>query len=573
MWHEDLDDSILRSLGLPRFAMKLRIPRMTLIDVLMMYADIQLSAYAARGVDVGGMPATAASLISAVNEFLVIEMAVEAELSLIENLQGVPEWGGEPIERGLLLNMTCEGSGFMGFSFDLRVIAKVRLPNPTPEFYGTFAKSLGQFFENPMGIVTGEISLPSVEFEAGMEIEALATLPFFPSRLWFFGRISMSSFELRATAIFAAGPFSLDVTLEVLVSTEQLRLAFGGALNLGPLGHVSVYGEMQASPALFMLKGSFCKPMFGIPMSGSAAIDSRTNSFVFEATAVVGFFGVVKFEGGIEANLAAPNGVHVRGQASISMENLRLFLDDLVNVIVRIIAGTSDPESSIVARALKLLFLPLQLLVKGTLFYDNLAGSMGIELVLDIFGERTLGFSLPTPVRRRALQAIGKSLPDWPHPDDARLNATRRRALSSGCSAGNQVPMTASDLVDQITDTFSNLVAMASRIAPIDWAFQFEAKGMLSFGIAGYVRFQLATTGHMSIELAAAISFAGIAIEGDVHLSTDGGVVSGRLYGSGLRECSGVLANLGKRVRVVRHLALMVGRLENQKTNSNDEWE
>ena len=48
-----------------------------------MYADIQLSAYAAKGIDVGGLPAGAASLISAVNELLTIEMAVEAELSLV----------------------------------------------------------------------------------------------------------------------------------------------------------------------------------------------------------------------------------------------------------------------------------------------------------------------------------------------------------------------------------------------------------------------------------------------------------------------------------------------------------
>ena len=538
-WHDDLDDSILRRLGLPRFAIKLRIPRLTLIDVLMMYADIQLSAYAAKGIDVGGAPAAAATLLGAVKPFLQIEMSVDLELSLIEFTEsegGVAEWNGEPVHRGLKLNMTVEASSFLGFSFDFNVLANVRLPNPTPELQGAFIKMLGEFFKNPMGIVTGEVVVPDIGFTAGMSIEALATLPFFPSRLYFFGKITTSSFELRAAANFAAGPFTLDVTLEILVAADQLRLAFGGALDLGPLGSVSVYGEMQANPAFFALNGTFCKPMFGIPMAGSAAIDSRTGKFGFEARAVMGFFGLITLEGGIETNPAAPNGVHLRGKATISFESLNKMIDDLIGTIVRAIAGTSDPETSLVAKALKLLFLPLQLLVRGTLFYDNLAGSMGIELVLDIFGERTLGFSLPTPVRRRALHdlsAVGETMPDWPHVADTSLNATRRRALSSSCDIGPpEFPMSIGDIVDEVANTFNNLVAMASRIAPIDYSFDFEVN-LIVLRLAGYVRFTLATSGHMSLELAAALYFIGIRIEGDLLLSTDGGIVSGRLYGAG----------------------------------------
>ena len=533
-WHSEMDDPILRTIGLPRFAIKLRIPRLTLIDVLLMYADIQMSAYAARGIDVGGAPAAAASLISSVNEFLAIEMAVELELSLVET-DSVPEWGGEPVNRGLYLNMSVEASNFMGFSFDFRVLAVLRLPNPSPELQAAFMTMLSEFFQNPMGIVTGEVEVPDIGFQAGMEIEALATLPFFPSRLYFFGRISITSFELRAEAMFAAGPFSLDVTLEILVSTSQLRLAFGGALELGPFGSVSVYGEMQANPAFFSLNGSFCRPMSGFDTSGSVAIDSRTGRFAFVAQSGIGFFGVMTISGGIEENSAAPNGVWVRGQASIDLSRLQMMVDDLINTIVRVVAQTTDPESSIVARALKLLFqvcFPISLIVRGTIFYDNMAGSMGIELTLNIFGERTFGFSLPTPVRRRQLSTVGEGLPDWPHPYDTRLNATRRRALSSTCGEPPDAPMTISDIVNKVRDTFSDLVAMARRIAPIDFSFAF-AVNLVVLQIAGAVRFQLATSGHMSIELAASLSFLGIQIAGDLHLSTQGGIVSGRLFGAG----------------------------------------
>jgi hypothetical protein len=541
-WHDELSDSILRQLGLPRFAMKLRIPRLTLIDVLTMYADIQASSYAARGLDVGGAPAAAATLLGAVKPFLQIEMRVDAELSLIEMTEadgGVAEWGGEPVHRGLKLNMTVEASNFLGFSFDIVVLASVRLPNPSPELQSAFITMLGEFFQNPMGIVTGEVVVPNIDFTAGMSIEALATLPFFPSRLYFFGKITTSSFELRAAASFAAGPFSFDVTLEVVVASEQLRLAFGGALDLGPLGSVSVYGEMQANPAFFTLNGTFCKPMFGIPMSGSAAIDSRTGRFGFEARAVVGFFGLITLEGGIETNPAAPNGVHLRGMATISLESLHQMVDDLIRTIVRAIAGTSDPETSLVAKALMLLFQfinPLYLLRRGRLSYDNLAGSMGIELELNIFGERSLGFSLPTPIRRRALRefsAAGKAMADWPDEEDTRLNATRRRALSSSCAIGPpEFPMSVGAIVDEVANTFNNLVAMASNIAPIDYSFEFDVN-LVVLSVAGYVRFTLATSGHMSLELAAALYFIGIRIEGDMLLSTEGGVVSGRLYGAG----------------------------------------
>ena len=502
-WHSELDDMLLRPLGLPRFAIKLYIPKLTLVDVMLMYLDIQLSMWAARGIDIPGAPAEAASLMSAVNDFLRIEMSVQAELSLIESA-GVPEWGGEPVKRGLYLNMTALAR-FIGFKFDFHLEAELRLPNPDPT---AFMK----FFSDPMKVVTGQVSVADLGVKFGILIMAKAELPFFSARLDFFGKITMSSFELRASSFFQAGPFLLDVNLEVLVSVDTgLKMAFGGELDAGPLGYVAAYGELSSSPAYFMLNGTFCKPMFGFDMTGSLEINSRTGKLAFEMRTGLGFLGYIEFKGLIQK---LPSGVRIQGSATIDLTRLHQIFDDLVNTIIKAISGTTDPDSSIVAKALKLLFQafnPMMLLKRGTIYYDNLAGSMGIELVLDIFGERKLGFSLPTPIRRRMLSAIGESLPDWPHPDDKSVNATARRALSSGCSGGvPSLSFSVKDLTNKIAQTFSNLVEMARSIAPNDTGFEFEAAGMLGFKIAGKVRFQLARSGHMSIELMAKLHFIGM---------------------------------------------------------------
>lgn len=169
---------------------------------------------AASPIDFPGAPAAAGTLLSALNQLLAIEMSIDAELSLVES-SGVAEWGGVPINRGLFLNMTCTASGFMGFSFDFGLLALIRLPNPSPSRAMAFGQALMGFFTNPMGVVTGEVDLSAIGLQFGITISANATLPFFPSRLEFFGRITFISFELRASAFFRAGPFLLDVRLEV----------------------------------------------------------------------------------------------------------------------------------------------------------------------------------------------------------------------------------------------------------------------------------------------------------------------------------------------------------------------
>ena len=142
-----------------------------------------------------------------------------------------------------------------------------------------------------------------------MQIEALATIPFINGRLYFLGRISLTEFYMRAEASFAAGPFALDAKFEILVSTTQLRLAFGGKVALGPMGNVAVYGVIQASPAYFALNGTFCKPMLGFDMSGSASIDSRTMTMAFQARAVIGFMGIVELQGSV-----SPSRLQVRAR-------------------------------------------------------------------------------------------------------------------------------------------------------------------------------------------------------------------------------------------------------------------
>ena len=133
-------------------------------------------------------------------------------------------------------------------------------------------------------------------------------------------------------------------------------------------------------------------------MSGFAAIDSRTALFAFGMRATIGFLGVISFEGSIQK--LSPTNVAIKGKATIDFSVLNQILDDFIGVIVKAISGTTDPEKSVVAKALNILFLPLKIFKRGSLYYDNQEGSMGIELVLDIFGERVLGFSMPTPVRR-----------------------------------------------------------------------------------------------------------------------------------------------------------------------------
>ena len=60
-----------------------------------------------------------------------------------------------------------------------------------------FASNVAKFFENPMGIVTGEIDASFLNIEIGIVVEANVTLAFPPASLAFYGRLSGTSFEMR----------------------------------------------------------------------------------------------------------------------------------------------------------------------------------------------------------------------------------------------------------------------------------------------------------------------------------------------------------------------------------------
>ena len=60
-----------------------------------------------------------------------------------------------------------------------------------------FGSAVAKFFENPMGIVTGEIDASFLNIEIGIVVEAHVTLAFPPASLDFYGRLSGTSFEMR----------------------------------------------------------------------------------------------------------------------------------------------------------------------------------------------------------------------------------------------------------------------------------------------------------------------------------------------------------------------------------------
>ena len=195
-WHANIDQPltvnnvICKLTGLPKLAIKLIIPRLTLVDVLAMYVDLHLAVYTSMSEAVRSMQSPSpgmsdqlpdltdrssnsdptASLQAAVpnpavvlletfpalSELLRIEYQVHAELSTIDSPAssgGVAEWGKMPIRRGLFVNMTSEGKGFMGFSWDLAIHANATIPNPSLWDAFKYAAIVSQFFSDPIGAV------------------------------------------------------------------------------------------------------------------------------------------------------------------------------------------------------------------------------------------------------------------------------------------------------------------------------------------------------------------------------------------------------------------------------------
>ena len=91
-WHANLPDTLLHLAGLPRFALRLHIPYLSLADVMKMFVDFYLSvAEFASGQKLPAAPPAVTELMSVVNDLVQLEMSVFAELSLVDG--PVPEWG------------------------------------------------------------------------------------------------------------------------------------------------------------------------------------------------------------------------------------------------------------------------------------------------------------------------------------------------------------------------------------------------------------------------------------------------------------------------------------------------
>ena len=265
------------------------------------------------------------------------------------------------------------------------------------------------------------------------------------------------------------------------------------------------------------------------------------NAIVVEAEIDLGFIGYAMLKGEIGLSPFV-----IRATAEVNIEKLTSLVPQLIDVIVKVIAGTSDPEKNPVSKVLKLIFSLMQFIVGGRLDIDTSANKFEVCLKLNIMGSNPwMCVPIPMPGRRH-LQALENGLltrtvgeatdPLWAHlhPDDQRLNATKRRALGNACDGVPTADMSMGDLVRQVGDAFGEFLEMVRAIAPIDAEFEFEI-GIDEIGltVSGLMHFQLATSGHMMLRLAASFSLFGILVSGDIELSTSGGISYMHLLGVG----------------------------------------
>ena len=551
-WHPEIDDLLCLITGLPRFAVKVVVPKLSFIQLFMMAADIIFSMVSAASQQSIHTPPALGSLLQALDEFLKIEMSLYFELSLIES-PAVPEWSGEPVMRGIYLNTTAHAA-FLGFVFDFRCEAKLQIPTPSPADIPRIAQGFVQFFSNPMGALTGEVDINVLNIDFGILIEAKTVLPLGIGEAYFFGKISFAKFELRGHVIFQVGPFSLNANLEFVVSLSVIQLEFNANMELGPLGAVAVHGKITSDPPSFYLNGTLCVDLLGLQMSGyviTCAGGEQCEAdgyFGFDLLSRVGFLGEIHLAGAI----AVESGdVVVAGKARVEVDFGEL-ASQIVDVVIYLIAGSSSPAASLVGEGLKWLFSLLDLVRFLEVSYDSRESEILVTVGVNIpfSGPRAFGpLPLPLPFRRRLGELpplAGEQLPDWPHPDDFSFNATRRRALSSHCEPSSE--MTMKDMVMGVESYLRNPAKLfAEMLGPVEFEFAFEVKAFV-VGLAGSVHFNLTETGDLTLELEASMSFLGIGLEGACKLSSSGGVVSGHLigYGSTPTLCGGCPALSGR---------------------------
>ena len=566
-------------LFLPRFAIKFKIS-MSLTDALFMTADVIASMISAGDTEQDVSMPPVAALAGFMEDFLAIEFSIDFALSLEHAPNGVPEWVGEPVERGLFLNASAHAF-FIGFEFDFRVLVELILPTPGLSELSSFAAFFGAFFSNPMGLVTGQIEPPKMGIRMGFEIQAECSLPLNLGYAYFFGKISISEFVLNGNAWLNFPGFPMYAYLAILVTPPDpprsylpaYQLDFGGELNFGPFGQVSAFGSLQTSPdPYFGVKGSFCKPLIGpFVFSGSLAVCMGnvpdhirewcefSNSIAFEARTRTGFLGEWHVKG-----LLAFTPFVMRASVELTISFADMIMD-LIFFIIKVITGTSEPEKSPVGKALNYLFQAFNFIKGGKVSIDTSISLLELTLKLNLMGtEVPLSLPLPLPGRRHleqleqgVLTMAEGQLADpagWPHPDDVRLNATRRRAQESACAGVPGAEMTIEDIINKIGEFFSNPMKLIETIAPIDFSFAFSINiEAIGLEISGSLHFIMEKSGYMQLDLAASMTFLGIGIEGEVSLSTTGGIVYARLTGTGsIPALCGACPSLDGRLDMVK---------------------
>ena len=214
------------------------------------------------------------------------------------------------------------------------------------------------------------------------------------------------------------------------------------------------------------------------------------------------------------------------------------FAEELAEVIIYIITGTTNPVTSVLAQGFKYFFSLFNWIRLVELDYDSRKSEIDTLVVIEFpfgLGRRQFGpFALPLPFRRR-LEALpprhGESLPDWPASNDRSWNATRRRALSSQCEAVQE--LTLKEMVGGIAQYFRDPRKLFAQFGPVEFGMEFNADGFLDGGVQGLLNFNLTTTGDISLELGVSIEFLGIGVAGYCHLAWDGGIVEGYIAGWG----------------------------------------
>lgn len=264
-WHLGLSDSLLLALKMPRFAMVLDIPRLTLNDCLAMLKSVTSSMVAAADPSKGASAPSLASL-KAIESFFNFDFKVYMELSLVDGSLGLPEWNNAVIHRGLNLNMTCSAT-FLSFAFDIRLEALLRLPSPLS------LAVLNAFFSAPTAFMQGDLAglagITSVQ--AGLQIAGWTTLPFGLGSAAFDGNITTSTFVMEAEVTLSV---VFSITARLLIDSDAAGVTLSAQTALPTLGHLAFSGSVSMSH--FEMKASIATGIAGFGWCGQISVGLST---------------------------------------------------------------------------------------------------------------------------------------------------------------------------------------------------------------------------------------------------------------------------------------------------------